>query len=178
LEGDYLWAVGFFLHSSLAEWFSRRCYCAQKRLREGDPLSPMLFIMLFIMSKAKEDGLLQVLSNRHKYNQISIYADDVALFLHPSRTDIAATLEILSLFGPASRLHNINQKSSVFPIQCSKDDVAVAQDLLPCEFSSFPCRYLGLSLSLRKISKEQAQPIVDRTQDSRPTSRLEGRFDD
>jgi hypothetical protein len=131
----------------------------------------MLFIIVmdvlgYLLSKAEEDGLLQELSSRHRYNRISLYADDVAIFLHPSSSDIAATLEILGLFGAASGLHKNNQKSSVFPIQCSEEDVAVAHEWLHCEFASFPCRrYLGLPLSLRKITKEQAQPIVDKIVD-------------
>jgi hypothetical protein len=37
----------------------------------------------------------------------------------------------------------------------------VVQSLLPCGVT-FPCVYLGLSLSHRKISKNQAQLIVDK----------------
>jgi hypothetical protein len=39
------------------------------------------------------------------------------------------------------------------------------QVLLPCEISSFPYRYLGLPLSLYKLSRQQFQPIVDRIAD-------------
>jgi hypothetical protein len=63
LEGDYMWVVGFIFHSSIAEWFYGRCYCSQKRVRQGNPLSSMVFIMVmdvlgYLLSKAKEDGLL------------------------------------------------------------------------------------------------------------------------
>jgi hypothetical protein len=83
----------------------------RRGLYQGDPLSPMLFIIVmdvlgYLLSKAEEDGLLQELSSRHRYNRISIYADGVAIFLHPSSSDIAATLEILGLFGAALGLHN------------------------------------------------------------------------
>jgi hypothetical protein len=40
--------------------------------------------------------------------------------------------------------------------------------LLPCEISSFHCRYLGLPLSLHKLSRQQFQPIVDRIADQLP----------
>jgi len=33
---------------------------------------------------------------------------------------------------------------------------------------NFPCKYLGLPLSLRKLSKEQFQPIIDRIADQLP----------
>jgi hypothetical protein len=36
---------------------------------------------------------------------------------------------------------------------------------LPCELASFPCKYLGLPLSLKKLPKNQVQPIIDRVAD-------------
>jgi hypothetical protein len=37
--------------------------------------------------------------------------------------------------------------------------------MLPCEISDFLCKYLGLPLSIRKLTKEQLQPIIDRIAD-------------
>jgi hypothetical protein len=45
----------------------------------------------------------------------------------------------------------------------------VVHNLLPCERSDFPCRYLGIPLSLRKLTKEQLQPIIDRIVDRLPS---------
>jgi hypothetical protein len=38
----------------------------------------------------------------------------------------------------------------------------VTQSVLPCELSVFPCHYLGLPLSLVKLTKDQVQPFVDK----------------
>jgi hypothetical protein len=35
----------------------------------------------------------------------------------------------------------------------------------PCGVSEFPCRYLGLPPSLKKLTKAQIQPIVDQIAD-------------
>lgn len=60
------------------------------------------------------------------------------------------------------------QKSSVFPIHFGGSDIATAQSLLPCEVLDFPCKYLRIPLSLRKLTKAQGQPFIDRIADRLP----------
>jgi hypothetical protein len=69
------------------------------------------------------------------------------------------------LFGEASGLKTNIQKSSVYPIRCGQEELVTFNDWLPCELSSFPCKYLGLPLSLKKLSKNQMQPIIDKVAD-------------
>jgi hypothetical protein len=93
----------------------------RRGLSQGDPLFPMLFILVMdilglLFSRAEEVGLLQQLSGRTKFHRISLYVDDVVLFLHPTAVDISITMNLLDLFGKASELHNNEQKSNVFPI--------------------------------------------------------------
>ena len=84
----------------------------------------MLFIIAIdvlgrMISKAEEEGILQPLSTQSLQHRISIHADDLILFIRPAGDDINITLDILHLFGEASRLCNNAQKRSVFPIQIS-----------------------------------------------------------
>jgi hypothetical protein len=46
--------------------------------------------------------------------------------------------------------------------------MAVIQDLLPCEVSDFLCQYLGLPLTVKKLTRDQIQPINDRIADQLP----------
>lgn len=90
----------------------------------------MLFILVmdvlnWMVTRASEAGLLQPLSRRPIQHRISLYADDVALFLRPVASDISLTLRLLQLFGDASGLRTNVQKSSVMPIQCSDDNMAL-----------------------------------------------------
>jgi hypothetical protein len=88
------------------------------------------------------------------------YVDDVVLFLHPVADDIAIIMDILELFGEASGLQNNVQKSSAYPIQCDDNEGSLMQQLLPCPMADFPCKYLGLPLSLKKLTKDQIQPYI------------------
>ena len=113
--------------------------------------------------------MLQPLARRALQHRISLYADDVVLFLRPSASDIAITLDILQLFGNASGLTTNLQKSSVLPIHCTEDDKSFLQESLPCQISEFPCKYLGVPLSPHMITKAQAQPIVEKIADRLPS---------
>jgi hypothetical protein len=142
----------------------------RRGLRQGDPLSPMLFIMAmdvlgYLINKAEDEGLLQPISTRTLQHRVSFYAGDVVLFLRTTNEEISITMDILQFFGEASGLRNNVQKNSIFPIQCSDDEKTLVQQLLPSEMSDFKCRYLGLPLSFRKLTRDQLQPIIDRIAD-------------
>jgi hypothetical protein len=132
----------------------------QRGLRQGDPLSPILFILVmdvlsWLVQKALEDKHLQPLSSRQLRHRISLYADDVVLFLKPDAADINLVLDMLRLFGRASGLHTNVQKSNVVPIRCDSQTIVNAKELLPCDFVDFLCKYLGLPLSIKKLTRSQ-----------------------
>jgi hypothetical protein len=52
--------------------------------------------------------------------RLSLYADDVAVFVNPVKADFDMVMQIMQMFGDATRLHiNVN-KSSIAPIKCSQ----------------------------------------------------------
>jgi hypothetical protein len=83
----------------------------RRGLRQGDPLSPMLFILAmdvlgFLISKAENEGLLKPLAPRNVQHNVSFYTDDVVLFLHQVVEDINLAMDLLQLFGEASGLRD------------------------------------------------------------------------
>ncbi|AQK79126.1 General transcription factor 2-related zinc finger protein [Zea mays] len=129
------------------------------------PFILVMDILGCLVTKAEEEGLLQPLSSKPLQHRISLYADDAVVFFHPRENEILTVLSILNLFGEASGLKTNIQKSIVYPIRCGEEELITLHDRLPCELSSFLCKYLGLPLSLKKLSKNQVQPIIDRVAD-------------
>ena len=85
----------------------------------------MLFILVmdvlgWLISKADLENLLHPLASRPLQHIVSLYADDVIMFLHPNESDIQLVLKILEIFGEASGLKTNVQKSSVYPIRCGE----------------------------------------------------------
>ena len=139
----------------------------------------MLFILVMdilncMVEKANSKGLLQLLATRNIHHRVSIYADDVVLFLRPVATDLRMVEDLLWLFGSSTGLKTNIQKSSVMPIQCSEDELIVVQAHLPCEVQSFPCKYLGLPLSIKKLIRAQLQPIIDKIAEKLPGWKARG----
>jgi hypothetical protein len=126
--------------------------CHQQGLRQGDPLSPMLFILVMdvlnsLFQKANDLGLLEPLLRRGVGQRVSLYADDVVLFVQPNSNELGVVKELLRVFGKASGLITNINKCSMTPIQCEDHIIEAAQQVLPYNVVPFPCKYLGLPLS-------------------------------
>nr|AAM08521.1 Putative retroelement [Oryza sativa Japonica Group]AAP51826.1 retrotransposon protein, putative, LINE subclass [Oryza sativa Japonica Group] len=78
---------------------------------------------------------------------------------------------ILSVFGAASGLRTNFAKCSITPIRCSDEDLELVHSCFPCSISDFPCTYLGIPLSVRKLPKAALQPLVDRVAHRLPPSK-------
>ena len=146
----------------------------QRGLRQGDPLSPMLFIVVMdvlnsLVTKAGEEGLLQPLSRRAAGQRISLYADDVALFIRPVEEELRITKGLLECFGAASGLHTNLNKSCVVPIHCEDTAIQIVQDTMQCPTKEFPCIYLGLPVSNKKLYKRDLMPWIEKVADRLPS---------
>jgi hypothetical protein len=143
-----------------------RKICHARGLRQGDPLSPQLFVLMIevvtcLIKNTEAQGLLSPIGNCTPEQRLSIYADDVVLFVKPAVLDLVAVREVLALFGEASGLCVNYQKTSATLIRGTDRDKVMVGNLLHCNISEFPMRYLGLQLALRPLTKAQWQPLLD-----------------
>jgi hypothetical protein len=135
-------------------------------VRQGDPLSPMLFLLAMeplhrLFQEAQSVGALQQFHKHSSRFRVSLYADDAAVFIKPTSQDFETTKFILEIFGQASGLITNMEKTEIFPISCQDLalDVLVGEQL---KFSEFPATYLGLPLHYKKLPKSSYQPLVQK----------------
>ena len=93
--------------------------------------------------------------------RLSIYADDLIMFIKPSEQDLLCVREVLHVFGVASGLRINHAKSAALPIVGSDEERHRVLDILQCPTATFPCRYLGILLTIKKLGRMDWQPLVD-----------------
>lgn len=151
-----------------------RWYKHFRGLRQGDPLSPMLFILAMepmqrMFELATNEGLLSPINHRAATLRASLYADDAAVFLNPIKEEINVVSDLLALFGQASGLNVNISKSAVYPIRCEGIDLEDIMQSFSCPIRTFPCTYLGLPLHHRQIRHVDIQPLIDKMSKGLPT---------
>lgn len=125
----------------------------------------MLFIMIMeplqrMFDLATSRGLQAPLARSGLRHRLSMFADDVMIFIKPYELDMNTCASLLQIFGEASGLHVNLNKSAAFPIRCSVEIMAIVEWVLGCPSGSFPCRYLGLPLTLHKQYVAQLTYLV------------------
>jgi hypothetical protein len=95
-------------------------------------------------------------------HRVSLYADDVVVFVRPCAQELATVKGLLECFGGASGLRVNYSKSSAAPIRCTEAVTNTVVANFQCPVRSLPCTYLGLPLSLKKLRKADLQLVLDK----------------
>jgi hypothetical protein len=139
--------------------------CHAWGLWQADPLSPLLFVLsiealngMFRLAESRVSSPLRAPVIRHRP---SLYADNLVIFIVPTSQDIRLVQAVLNMFAGASWLHTNVAKCQFMPIRCSEEQINIMQSQFPCQLVHFPCRYLGIPLSVHKLKKADLQPLVD-----------------
>lgn len=127
-------------------------------LRQGDPLSPMLFILAIdplqrLLAKAQEEGLLQPLQRRTSRFNVALYTDDAVVFTRPDKQELQTVQAILHNFGLSTGMVTNLSKSEIYAIRCEDLDLQDIISPFPAQLKAFQCTYLGLPLHIRKHKK-------------------------
>ncbi|WVZ91755.1 hypothetical protein U9M48_037881 [Paspalum notatum var. saurae] len=140
----------------------------RKGLRQGDPLSPILFnivadMLAIIINRAKSEGKVNGVIPHLVEDGLFIlqYADDTVIFLDHD-LEKANMKVFLCLFEKLSGLKINFHKSEIFCFGQAKECENDYSELFGCRLGSFPFRYLGLSMHYRKLRNSDWRHIEER----------------
>ncbi len=139
----------------------------ERGLRQGDPLSPLLFILcvdvLYRMLQAAvtSDLLPGVGVGDLRFHTLQ-YADDLLLFFDGSMRSAAVIKLILENFSSCSGLQVNFDKSSIVSINLPSEQTTALRSFFNCPSQDFPLNYLGLPLSPRKLRKADYLPLIEK----------------
>ncbi|XP_074267197.1 uncharacterized protein LOC141590507 [Silene latifolia] len=143
----------------------------KRGLRQGDPLSPLLFtICLDYLSRILDVTQKHTLFRFHPLCQrIGIshlcFADDLILFCKGERASIELMLKAYQLFSKASGLIMNASKSNFY---CNGMDEGLVQELevtTGMKKGQVPFKYLGVSVSPTRLSVLDCDCLVDKVTD-------------
>ena len=125
-----------------------------KGLRQGDPLSPLLFdiaadALAISLDNAMQGGFVKgVLSelNDCEVNMLH-YADDTIFLLQDDENNAKNLKFILTAFEQMSGLTINFHKSEIFMFGEAANKTRLYQDIFTCEVGKMPIKYLGLPVA-------------------------------
>ena len=142
-----------------------------KSLRQGDPMSPVLFnlvadMLATLITRARDNEQFRGLVPHLVDGGLSIlqYADDTILFLENDVGHARNLKLVLCAFEKLSGLKINFHKSELFCFGEAKEKVGEYVQLFGCQEGSFPFKYLGIPMNYRKISNKDWSLIEERFQ--------------
>ncbi|GKB58453.1 putative RNA-directed DNA polymerase, eukaryota, reverse transcriptase zinc-binding domain protein [Tanacetum coccineum] len=157
------WTTSVLVNGSPTKEFSIKF-----SLRQGDPLSPFLFILVMeglhvAMKEALQSRLIKGVSVGNSNFKLShlFYADDVVMVLDWSTNDMHNIIRVLNVFYLASGLKNNINKSNVYSVRVFTKEVESIASFMGCSSGSLAFNYLGLPIGTNMNNVSRCNTLVD-----------------
>uniref|UniRef100_A0A2N9GXU6 Reverse transcriptase domain-containing protein n=1 Tax=Fagus sylvatica TaxID=28930 RepID=A0A2N9GXU6_FAGSY len=146
-------------------------FSCSRGLRQGDPLSPLLFLLVMevlsrMLRKVEEEGLIRGFragSNAAEGLCIShlLYADDTILFCDADLDQLVYVRMVLTCFEAVTGLRVNMAKSEMVPVG-EVQNIAELADSLCCHIGGLPLSYLGMPLGASYKAVAVWNPILEK----------------
>ncbi|GKC47558.1 RNA-directed DNA polymerase, eukaryota, reverse transcriptase zinc-binding domain protein, partial [Tanacetum coccineum] len=143
-------------------------FSINRGLRQGDPLSPFLFIivmegLLNAFVDAVGNGLINGINiNNSSINISYFFADDVIITTGWNARDLENIIRVLHVFYLASGLKINIHKSNIYGIGVNEDEVYNMASNAGCIIGNIPFNYLGLPIGSNMKSIASWKMLIDR----------------
>lgn len=133
---------------------------AKKGLRQGDPMSPLLFaICMKYMSRLMDFlGKQPDFQFHHRCKALMLnhfaFADDLIMFCHGDVRSVSSMLRCLATFAETSRLVANNGKSAIYSSNMGDDTLHQVIEVSGFACEDLPFRYLGVIINAKKLSHD------------------------
>lgn len=140
---------------------------SEKGLRQGDPISPFLFLIVmeclaWMMEKAKNIGELKGIKLADEVDISHLfYADDALIMGEWSVDNLQCTARILRIFYLCSGLRINIHKSNLFGVGTEDIEVDNMLEVLGCKRGTFPFVYLGLKVGAKMSRINNWNSVID-----------------
>ena len=159
-------SVGIKVNDDIGHYFQ-----THKGLRQGDPMSPILFnivvdMLAVLLGRAKEAGQVGGLVPHLVDGGISIlqYADDTIIFMEHDLVKARNMKLLLCLFEQLSGLKINFHKSEVICVGLEENRIKLFEDILTCKRGALPFKYLGIPVDDRRLKNSDWNPSVNKTE--------------
>jgi len=145
-----------------------RQFKCKRGVRQGDPLSPLLFVLAaellqYVVNDSLHRGFLNLpLPQPSGDFPIIQYTDDTILLMEADVNQILHLKDLLERFALSTGLRVNYNNSSMVPINVHPDRLALLASAFGCVTGSMPFTYLGLPMGTTKPRLEDLTPLMDR----------------
>jgi hypothetical protein len=138
-----------------------KVFHCRRGVRQGDPLSPLLFVLVAdflqsLINEAKERGLLRLPINVGYTIDFPViqYADDTLLVMEACPLQLITLKALLNTYADSLGLKVNYSKLVMVPINISQERLQHLAATFNCQAGSLPFTYLGLPLGTHQPSMQ------------------------